>query len=93
MNVRFVTDQLPTSNTSAQTSALQPNRSLLSQIWNLLIRVLSEDTELKVVQKCDRFGRTHWEIRDPATQQFVSLSSESEARTWIEQHRHLGDRY
>lgn len=89
MNARFITDPLSTSNTSA----LQPNRSFLSQIWNSLTRVLSQDTELKVVRKCDRFGRTHWEIRDPATQQFVVLSSESEARIWIEQHRHLGNRY
>lgn len=89
MNARFIADPLSISNTSA----FKPNHSFLSQIWNLLIRVFSEDTELKVVQKCDHFGRTRWEIRDPATQQFVVLSSESEARTWIEQHRHLGNRY
>jgi hypothetical protein len=88
MNTRLVANQSFKFDTS-----VFPHRSLLSQIWNLLVRVLSEDTELKVVQKCDRFGRVRWEIRDPATQQFVVLSSEAEARIWIEKHRHLSDRY
>jgi hypothetical protein len=68
-------------------------QSMLTVIENLrqnaiaaLLAALTEEPELKIWQKPDRYGHIHWHVYDPCTGKSVSFASELEILSWIENH-------
>ncbi len=59
--------------------------TILKAIWQRLIRAITDSKELQVWKKTDRHGHTYWHAYDPTTQRSISLGSEAEMRSWIEQ--------
>jgi hypothetical protein len=84
---------MKTSNESLQS----PNTSLrfltilftlftiLKAIWQRLIRTITNSKELQVWKTTDRHGHTYWHAYDPTTERSISVDSEAEMRSWIEQ--------
>lgn len=58
---------------------------LISKIWQTFSKILIIDDNLKIWQKCDRFGNLYWQAYNPKTRNFVYFASETEVRIWIEQ--------
>jgi hypothetical protein len=56
----------------------------LQHLWQSGQRFLWIDQEIKVSQKCDRRGRTYWDVYDPYTQNLISFVSADDVRVWIE---------
>jgi hypothetical protein len=71
----------------------QSIRSRFEQFFTHVIAAFIEDlaqqSALKLWQKVDRQGNTHWYARDPDTGKTISFASEPEMLRWIE---HLNSR-
>jgi hypothetical protein len=69
-------------------------RTRIEQIFDHVIEVFIEDltqkSELKLWQKVDRKGNTHWYAQDPLTGKSISFASESELLRWIENRNNPG---
>lgn len=66
----------------------RPNReSWLSKVWQKIVAALTEqDTQgFRVWQETDRRGQTVWQVRNVATNETITFSSEAEVRIWIEE--------
>lgn len=58
--------------------------SYLNNCYRWIVEILTRESEPKIQKISDRDGDISWRIYDPATNQFVNLSSETEVRIWIE---------
>jgi Flp pilus assembly secretin CpaC len=68
-------------------------RARIEQLFTHVIKTFIEDlaqqSALKLWEKVDRQGNTHWYARDPDTGKTISFASEPEMLRWIE---HLNSR-
>jgi hypothetical protein len=62
---------------------------LFTHVIEAFIEDLTQQSALKLWQKVDRKGHTHWYARDPDTGKTLSFASEPEMLRWIE---HLNSR-
>lgn len=60
-------------------------------LHSLLSRLLRFDTnsEPKIWEKKDRFGKTYYRIYDPISDRNIYLNSEAEVRWWLDKHYYL----
>ncbi|HEY9625057.1 MAG TPA: hypothetical protein V6C78_32320 [Crinalium sp.] len=56
----------------------------LEKIGQELFQYLAGNPELRIHKTVNSQGMTYWRIYDPVTQRNITLSSEQEVRTWIE---------
>lgn len=63
--------------------------SALETIRQYLSKVFLGNLEVRVRQVYDRFGNVHWQVYDPVTGHKGTISSEAEARAWLEQRYYL----
>ncbi len=59
-------------------------KQLFDHVIEAFIEDLTQQSELKLWQKVDRQGHTHWYARDPDTGKTMAFASESEMLRWIE---------
>jgi hypothetical protein len=59
----------------------------LIRIWLKLLYNRDSNKEPMIRQHCDRQGRKWWLAYDPVCNRTVYLSSEAEARVWLDQCR------
>jgi hypothetical protein len=62
---------------------------LFTHVIETFIEDLTQQSALKLWEKVDRQGNTHWYARDPDTGKTISFASEPEMLRWIE---HLNSR-
>jgi len=61
----------------------------LIQMWEDLINALAGRSEPKIYRKRDRQGNWYFRVYDPVMGRSVTLYSEQEMRTWIDQRYYL----
>lgn len=67
-------------------SSLLPRFSqLLHSLLRSTVRFLTQGPEIRIWQTKSRNGSIRWHAYDPSTDQRVTLSSEAEIRSWLEQ--------
>ena len=57
---------------------------VVNKIWQLLITTFTQEPEMKVWQRSDRFGNTWWEAYNPANGRSATFGNEIELLSWIE---------
>jgi hypothetical protein len=70
-------------------SILTRIEQIFDHVIEAFIEDLTQQSALKLWQKVDRQGTTHWYARDPDTGKTISFASEPEMLRWIE---HLNSR-
>jgi hypothetical protein len=58
--------------------------TLMTNLWQNAIAAPTQEPQLKIWQKQDRYGHIHWHANDPSMGKSVSFASELEMRRWIE---------
>ena len=59
--------------------------ALVKKSFQYFFSAIATCDDLKVWQKCDRFGNSYWQVYNPKTRHFTCFGSESEVRSWLEQ--------
>lgn len=75
-------------NTEYYNTEISPELSLSPEIdwlWTLLFSPGGTCKAPKVYRKCDRSGKVHYELYDPATGLHNTFASEREMRNWLNQ--------
>jgi hypothetical protein len=57
---------------------------LFDHVIEAFIEDLTQQSALKMWQKVDRDGQTHWYVRDPDTGKTIAFLSESEMLQWVD---------
>lgn len=73
------------------TSSIQPHRyqilfSVLRNIWDNVLLILTIRNEPQIRQSIDAEGKLYWRIDDPRTGRSITCESEREVRRWLEQY-------
>ena len=69
---------IPPEQSDRYGSKVQLILTLIENLWQNAIAALTEEPELKIWQKRDRFGHIHWHTYDLYTGKSVSFASELE---------------
>ncbi|MGJ3245393.1 MAG: hypothetical protein ACFE0I_04880 [Elainellaceae cyanobacterium] len=70
---------------SSSKSLLLRFSQLLRTLCRSTVRFLTQGPEIRIWQTKSRNGAIRWHAYDPSTDQRVTLSSEAEIRSWLEQ--------
>jgi hypothetical protein len=57
----------------------------LGKVWQVLVMLVTKESEMRIWQSCDCAGNTWWHIYNPAIGKSATLLSEEELIDWIEQ--------
>ncbi|HHP7243700.1 MAG TPA: hypothetical protein ACFE0H_03335 [Elainellaceae cyanobacterium] len=72
-------------NAPSSKSLLPRFNQLLRTLGRSTVRFLTQGHEIRIWQTTSRNGTIRWHAYDPSTDQRVTLSSEAEIRSWLEQ--------
>ncbi|MEP0760184.1 hypothetical protein [Coleofasciculus sp. FACHB-T130] len=62
--------------------------SILNSVWQHLVKFLTQEPEIKVWKKSDRFGNIWWEAYDPFSGSSAIFGCEVDMLGWIETRYH-----
>ncbi len=60
-------------------------KSLVGRVGMAIATWVTQSSELKVSERCDRHGNLYYQVYDPHTQKSANFGSEAEIRYWLEQ--------
>jgi hypothetical protein len=80
----YNTELIPNAQGGHSTSKVQSILTLIKTLCQRAIAVLTTEPELRIWQKQDRHGGTHWYAYDPLTNKSISFASELEMLRWLE---------
>jgi hypothetical protein len=57
----------------------------LHQIWDSLVKVVANNSDPRITQRCDRQGNTYFHVYDPVSGRSSTFGSPEEIRFWLEE--------
>jgi hypothetical protein len=83
-DVDYNTELIPNAQDDRSTSKVQSILTLIKKLCQNAISAITTEPELRIWQKQDRHGGTHWYAYDPLTNKSISFASELEMLRWLE---------
>jgi hypothetical protein len=60
-------------------------KGLVGRVGMAIATWVTQSSELKVSERCDRHGNVYYQVYDPLNRTSASFGSEAEIRAWLEQ--------
>ncbi|MEP0807687.1 hypothetical protein [Coleofasciculus sp. FACHB-SPT9] len=88
----FEKKRLETIYTQKEQKPVQETKvfSVLNSVWQRLVTFLTQEPEIKVWKKSDRFGNIWWEVYDPFSGRSATFGCEVDMLEWVEK-RYYGN--